>query len=153
MGQRSCPLCVFPALWRFCSTPRWRGRSGNSASPCDRQPGLSPALERGAGTKPDMRVQAVRIRGISAKMDSNQHFFTVWTHRSAQSIFGAASHPVVRNGELLCFATEERAQAECDRLNADSGGSHVHYTVKPAYVQPAPADGLAPPEKRRALTS
>jgi len=59
-------------------------------------------------------------------MDSNQHFFTVWTHRSAQSIFGAAFHPVVRKGELLCFATEESAQAECDRLNAGSGGSHVH---------------------------
>jgi hypothetical protein len=100
-----------------------------------------------------MRVQAVRIRGISAKMDSNQHFFTVWTHRSAQSIFGAASHPVVRNGELLCFATEERAQAECDRLNAGSGGSHVHYTVKPAYVQPAPANGLASPENGLALLS
>ena len=76
-------------------------------------------------------------------MDSNQHFYTVWTHRSAQSIFGAASHPVVRNGELLCFATEERAQAECDRLNAGAGGSHVHYTVKPAYVQPAPVNRLS----------
>src|ERR1041384_3646875 len=76
-------------------------------------------------------------------MDSNQHFYTVWTHRSAQSIFGAASHPVVRNGELLCFATEDRAQAECDRLNAGAGDSHVHYTVKPAYVQPAPANSLA----------
>jgi len=33
-------------------------------------------------------------------MDSNIHFFTVWTHRSAKSIFGADSHPVIRNGEL-----------------------------------------------------
>jgi hypothetical protein len=86
-------------------------------------------------------------------MDSNQHFFTVWTHRSAQSIFGAAFHPVVRKGELLCFATEESAQAECDRLNAGSGGSHVHYTVKPAYVQPAPWNGLASPENGLALLS
>jgi len=86
-------------------------------------------------------------------MDSNQHFYTVWTHRSAQSIFGAASHPVVRNGELLCFATEDRAQAECDRLNAGAGGSHVHYTVKPAYVQPAPANSLASPEDGLALLS
>ena len=82
-------------------------------------------------------------------MDSNQHFF-VWTHRSAPSIFGAAFHPVV---ELLCFATEERAQAECDRLNAGAGGSHVHYTVKPAYVQPAPANSLASPEDGLALLS
>jgi hypothetical protein len=84
-------------------------------------------------------------------MDSNQHFYTVWL--SAQSIFGAASHPVVRNGELLCFATEDRAQAECDRLNAGAGGSHVHYTVKPAYVQPAPANSLASPEDGLALLS
>src|SRR5262249_20479801 len=57
-------------------------------------------------------------------MDSNIHVFTVWTHRSAKSIFGADSHPVIRNGELLCFPSEEHAQAECDRLNAASGGSH-----------------------------
>ena len=75
-------------------------------------------------------------------MDTNNHFHTVWMHRSAQSIFGAASHPVIRNGELLCFATEERARAECDRLNAISGGTHVHYTVKPAHIQPFPANGL-----------
>jgi hypothetical protein len=76
-------------------------------------------------------------------MDTNQHFFTVWTHRSARSIFGAASHPVIRNGELLCFASEERAQVECDRLNAASGGSHVHYTVKPAHVRHlSPTNGL-----------
>jgi hypothetical protein len=75
-------------------------------------------------------------------MNSNQHLFTVWTHRSAKSIFGADSRPVIRNGELLCFANEERAQAECDRLNAGSGGQHVHYTVKPAHVQPALANGL-----------
>jgi len=86
-------------------------------------------------------------------MDSNQHFYTVWTHRNAQSIFGAASHPVVRNGELLCFATEERAQKECDRLNAGADGSHVHYTVKPAYVQPTPGNGLANPEDCLALLS
>ena len=75
-------------------------------------------------------------------MDTNQHFFTVWTHRSAKSIFGADSHPVIRNGELLCFASKTRAQAECDRLNAASGGSHVHYTIKPAHVQPSLTNGL-----------
>ena len=75
-------------------------------------------------------------------MDSNIHFFTVWTHRSAKSIFGADSHPVIRNGELLCFPSEEHAQAECDRLNAASGGSHVHYGVKPAHIRPSLANGL-----------
>ena len=67
-------------------------------------------------------------------MTSDTPFFTVWTNGSAESIFGAASHPVIRNGEYLCFETEERARAECDRLNAASG-SHVHYSVKPARVQ------------------
>jgi len=75
-------------------------------------------------------------------MDSNIHFFTVWTHRSAKSIFGADSHPVIRNGELLCFPSEEHAQAECDRLNAASGGSHVHYSVKPAHIRPVLANDL-----------
>jgi hypothetical protein len=75
-------------------------------------------------------------------MDNNIHFFTVWTHRRAKSIFGADSHPVIRNGELLCFPSEEHAQAECDRLNAASGGSHVHYSVKPAHIRPALANGL-----------
>ena len=80
-------------------------------------------------------------RGISAKLDSNIHFFTVWTHRSAKSIFGADSHPVIRNDELLCFPSEQHAHAECDRLNAASGGSHVHYSVKPAHIRPALANG------------
>jgi len=75
-------------------------------------------------------------------MDSNIHFFTVWTHRSAKSIFGADSHPVIRKGELLCFPREEHAQAECDRLNAASDGSHVHYSVKPAHIRPALANDL-----------
>jgi hypothetical protein len=74
-------------------------------------------------------------------MNSDTHFFTVWTNRSAKSIFGAASHPVVRNGEYLCFENEERARAECDRLNAASG-SHVHYSIKPAHVLTSPPSGL-----------
>jgi hypothetical protein len=72
-------------------------------------------------------------------MDSNTHFFTVWAHRSAKSIFGSSSNPVIRNGEFLCFENEDRARAECDRLNAASGGSHVHYTIKPAHTLPPPS--------------
>jgi hypothetical protein len=49
---------------------------------------------------------------------------------------------VVRNGVFLCFDTEQRARAETDRLNARSGGSHVHYTVKPTPVQLALPRGL-----------
>ena len=74
-------------------------------------------------------------------MTSDTHFFTVWTNGGAESIFGAASHPVIRNGEYLCFETEERARAECDRLNAASG-SHVHYSIKPAHALASPARGL-----------
>ncbi|MBK5197737.1 MAG: hypothetical protein JJE37_05580 [Methyloceanibacter sp.] len=75
-------------------------------------------------------------------MNSDTHFFTVWTHRSAGSMFGAASNPVIRNGEYLCFENEERARAECDRLNAASGGSHVHYSIKPAHVLASAPSGL-----------
>ena len=70
-------------------------------------------------------------------MQNDTHFFMVWAHRSAGSIFGAASSPVVRNGVFLCFESEERARAESDRLNARAGGSHVHYSVKPTPVQMA----------------
>ena len=76
-------------------------------------------------------------------MQSSTHFFLVWAHRSADSIFGAASSPVIRNGLLLCFENEERARAESDRLNAREGGSHVHYSVKPTPVQMALPRGLA----------
>lgn len=78
-------------------------------------------------------------------MNSNPHFFMVWAHRSAESIFGAASKPVIRNGAFLCFDSEGRALAECDRLNACSGGSHEHYSVKPAHAWPSPPrDPLVP---------
>ena len=76
-------------------------------------------------------------------MQSDTHFFMVWAHRSPDSMFGAASTPVVRNGVFLCFDTEERARAETDRLNARSGGTHVHYSVKPTPVQMALPRGLA----------
>ncbi len=57
-------------------------------------------------------------------MQSDTQFYLVWAHRGPDSIFGAASHPVIRNGVFLCFDTEERARAETDRLNARSGGTH-----------------------------
>jgi hypothetical protein len=68
-------------------------------------------------------------------MQNDTHFFMVWTHRSAESVFGPAAKPVVRNGAFLCFEDEERARAECDRLNARRAGSREHYSVKPARVQ------------------
>jgi hypothetical protein len=68
-------------------------------------------------------------------MTNETHFFMVWTHRSADSVFGAAANPVIRNGAFLCFEEEEKARAECDRLNARRGNSRVHYSVKPARVR------------------
>jgi hypothetical protein len=56
--------------------------------------------------------------------------FLVWVDRSRQSIFGPASNPVNRNGALLQFDEEDRARSECDRLNARSSNSHMHYSVK-----------------------
>ncbi|MGH6736054.1 MAG: hypothetical protein ACRECX_08240 [Methyloceanibacter sp.] len=61
--------------------------------------------------------------------------FVVWAHRNARSLFGAASNPIMRNGVLLCFKTEELARIERDRLNAKSGGTHVHYSVRAVRVQ------------------
>ncbi|HXG78635.1 MAG TPA: hypothetical protein VNJ31_04750 [Methyloceanibacter sp.] len=87
-------------------------------------------------------------------MPSGSYFFMVWAHRSASSLFGASVSPVMRNGKFLCFESEAKARAEADRLNARSGGSHVHYSVKPTLIQMAlpnkpadgePADSLAMP--------
>jgi hypothetical protein len=61
---------------------------------------------------------------------SNTSRFVVWVHRSPNSLFGAASNPVIRNGALLFFDEEDRAHAECDRLNAHLGTPHVHYAVQ-----------------------
>jgi hypothetical protein len=65
-------------------------------------------------------------------MHGRANFYTVWCHRSAKSIFG----PVNRNGQILCFETEEQARVECDRLNATRSGSHVHYGVECAHDLP-----------------
>jgi hypothetical protein len=69
-------------------------------------------------------------------MHGTANFHTVWSHRSAASIFGASSHPVNRNGKILCFDSKEQAQAECDRLNAARSGSQVRYSIEPAYNLP-----------------
>ena len=66
---------------------------------------------------------------------SSTRFFRVWTHRSPDSIFGPASSPVIRNGAFLCFESEEKAQAECDRLNAQRSDMQVHYTVEPTHIE------------------
>jgi hypothetical protein len=65
------------------------------------------------------------------------HFFRIWAHRSAGSMFGAASSPVMRNGAFLCFEDKARAQGECDRLNAHRGDVNVHYTVMPTHIEAA----------------
>ena len=65
-------------------------------------------------------------------MQDDTHFFMVWAHRGAASMFGPTFKPVIRNGAFLCFDNEERARAECDRLNAGLGAAHMHYTVEPA---------------------
>jgi len=56
---------------------------------------------------------------------SNISRFVVWVHRSPDSLFGAASNPVIRNGAMLYFEEEERARAECDQLNARLREPHV----------------------------
>jgi hypothetical protein len=65
------------------------------------------------------------------------YLFMVWAHRSADSMFGAASSPVMRNGAFLCFESEEKARSEADRLNSRTGPSHMHYSVKPTLVRMA----------------
>jgi hypothetical protein len=64
--------------------------------------------------------------------------FIVWVERSAESIFGAASNPVNRNGAILFFDDEDRARAECDRLNAHSIASHMRYSFKRAAERTSP---------------
>jgi hypothetical protein len=56
--------------------------------------------------------------------------FVIWIHRRPDSLFGAASNPVIRNGALLFYDEEACARAECDRLNAHLRDPHIHYTVQ-----------------------
>lgn len=65
----------------------------------------------------------------------SMRFFRVWTHRNPDSIFGPASSPVIRNGSFLCFESEEKARAECDRLNVQRRDMQVHYTVEPTHIE------------------
>jgi hypothetical protein len=58
--------------------------------------------------------------------------YIIWAHRDADSLFGAATNPVIRNGALLHFEDETYAKSECDRLNAHSGNPHVRYSIKHA---------------------
>ena len=63
---------------------------------------------------------------------ANTSRYIIWAHRDADSVFGAATNPVVRNGSLLSFNDKARAHAECDRLNAHSGNPHVRYSIERA---------------------
>ena len=72
-------------------------------------------------------------------MQTDAYLFIILAQRSARSIFGAATNPVMRNGKLLCFRTTQQARAERDRLHAGTGGSHVRYSVRPVHVQLKPA--------------
>jgi hypothetical protein len=56
--------------------------------------------------------------------------FTVWMHRNAASVFGAASRPVNRDGVVLLFDNENAARAECSRLITGSGDPHTRYSVE-----------------------
>lgn len=69
--------------------------------------------------------------------------FVVLVHRSAESIFGAASNPVIRNGKLLCFEDEKEALFERDRLNGRTGSSHMRYSVRPIHVKPSLLNRIA----------
>lgn len=71
-------------------------------------------------------------------MHTDTYLFVVLARRKADSIFGAGSNPVMRNGKLLCFKTEARARAERDRLTARTGEPHVRYSVRPIHLQLKP---------------
>jgi hypothetical protein len=51
-------------------------------------------------------------------------------HRQAESIFGSISRPVDRDGLVLSFNEEQRAYAECTRLNAGLGDPYARYSVE-----------------------
>ena len=69
--------------------------------------------------------------------------FVIWVHRRPESLFGAASNPLIRNGAFLFFDEEYGARAECDRLNAHPSNPHVHYTVQLADARPLKAVSIA----------
>ena len=91
-------------------------------------------LAPGTGCDARAFLLDMHLRGGGSPMQSDTHFFLIWTHGSADGLFGAASKPVIRNGSLLCFPNEVRARAECDRLSALGVGA-AHYSVRPTRVQ------------------
>ncbi len=86
-------------------------------------------------------------------MQSTAGFYTVWSHRSAKSIFGPGSSPVNRNGRILCFETEDLARAECDRLNAARSSSLIRYTIRAARDLPVETGLVALADGFRRLAS
>jgi hypothetical protein len=56
--------------------------------------------------------------------------YTVWMHREAESVFGCISQPVNRDGLVLSFIVEQRAQAECAKLNTGLGDPYARYSVE-----------------------
>ena len=79
-------------------------------------------------------------------MQIDTYIYVVWARRSARSLFGPASNPVMQNGGFLCFNSEEKARAESDELNAPSGGTHVRYSVRPIPVRMNLPSGFAKSE-------
>ena len=71
-------------------------------------------------------------------MLTDTYLFVVWSRRNAESVFGAASNPVMRNGKLLCFRSEAKALAERDRLTCRAGQPHVRYSVRAIHLQLKP---------------
>ena len=85
-------------------------------------------------------------------MASETYFFMVWAERRPDSIFGASSSPVMRNGAFLCFESEEKARAEAARLNGRACGAHVHYSVKPTLIKMAlPSSPAEAPKSEYAM--
>jgi hypothetical protein len=68
-------------------------------------------------------------------MQIDTYLYVVWARRSAESIFGPASKPVMIDGGFLCYKTEHEARVESDRLKARTGGSCVRYNVRPIHVE------------------
>jgi hypothetical protein len=56
--------------------------------------------------------------------------YTLWMHREAKSVFWCTSRPVDRDGLVLSFTEEQRAHAECTRLNAGLGNPYARYNVE-----------------------
>jgi hypothetical protein len=58
--------------------------------------------------------------------------YIICVHRTAESIFGAASSPLNRNGAFVFFDDDVRARSACDALNSRSEASRTHYRIESA---------------------